>query len=200
LLAPFAFQTPGYVISQYGECLNMLRVAAELGNTDWWAQLFGMLRSFGIQTPGDWQTIARVVAAGCTLLIVVVGFRRFERNRAWVWLYAMTAVYLMLFNPRTENNTYCVLGPAIGFFLAEEVVLRKQQAWGGLLLLLAILATGSYEIGKFMSPTDGRPVWLAPFSCCIFALYLAHRYRQDLLNTDQIVEKPQAAEVLSKAA
>ena len=87
-------------------------------------------------------------------------------------MYTLAAVYLMLFNPRTENSTYCVLGPAVGLFYAEQLRTRRWLTAG---LLLAVMAAcvGSYELGKHLTPPGAKTVWLAPLACCCLAAYLA---------------------------
>ena len=178
-LLPFVLQSPAYAAWQFQQCGAMLQVAAELGNESWWAQAFGMLKAFGLETPGPVQTAARLVAALATCAVCWIAFRRFDSRRAHLWLYTLTAVYLMLFNPRTENSTYCILGPALGCFLADEVLRRRPiRAW--LLGALTVAAAGSYEIGKFFTPEGARPIWLAPLACLVFAAYLAVRYAEEL--------------------
>ena len=72
------------------------------------------------------QPVIRLVGGLATLAATVVVFRRLPESRRPVWLFTLTVVYLLLFNPRTENNTYCLLGPALGMFYAEEQIGRAH--------------------------------------------------------------------------
>ncbi len=172
---PFAFQGWSYVAWQFQECGKMLLFAAELGNQTWWAQLFGMLKVFGFEVPGLLQTVTRVLAAFLTLALCWNGFVKLPSKRAHLWLYSYSVVFLMLFNPRTENSTYCLLGPVLGCFLAEEF-LNKRAYYAAGLIVLVVCVTGSYEIGKFFTPANAKPVWLAPLACLIFSVYLLHKF------------------------
>ncbi|MBD3673517.1 MAG: DUF2029 domain-containing protein [Planctomycetaceae bacterium] len=178
-ISPFLFQRPEYVVSQYRDCFSMLESAHNLGVEAWWAQLFGMLRNAGITIASHWQTVIRVLAALVTLGMTALTYRRLPSSRAAIWLFGFSAVYILLFNPRTEHNTYCLLGPALGLFYAEEIGSRKRILAGFGLLLLAVLTVGSYEIGKFFTPEGGHAIWLAPLCCCLFGGYLVYRWREE---------------------
>lgn len=186
--APFVFQRPDYVVSQYRDFVVMLQAAHHLGVEAWWAQLFGMLRNVGLDVAGRWQTVIRLTAALLTLGLTFLTYRHLPKRRRAIWLFSMSAIYILLFNPRTENNTYCLLAPALGLFYAEELGLRKRIIHGLGLLSLAFLTLGSYEIGKFVTPEDGHPVWLAPLSCCLFSGYLVYRWREETREGCQVVE------------
>lgn len=180
LLNPFLFQRPSYVAWQYQEFAAMLRTAHELGVETWWAQFFGMLRAFGLEVPVLNQTAIRLAAALGTLGMCLLVFQRLPAARRMVWLYSLSAVYLLLLNPRTENNTYCLLGPVLGMFYVEELIVRNRRLNAGGLMLLAILTLGSYELGKYLTPAGVKPIWLAPLACLVCAVYLAVRLKSEL--------------------
>jgi len=178
MLFPFATQRPAYVLQQYQDCRVMLHTAATLGNDLNWAQLFGMLDFFSIETPAQLQTSFRLTAAVAALGLVWWGMQRLPAPWTAAWLLTWTVVYLMLFNPRTENSTYCMFGPVLGIWLAESFVRTRYSAVTWLLFALAITTTGSYELGKYFTPADKLANWLAPFSCCIVTIYLIARFSQ----------------------
>ena len=68
-VTPFCTQHPAYVVWQYGQFGEMLQHANELGNHAWWAQLFGMLKTFGQPVSPAAQTAARAAAALVTLVL-----------------------------------------------------------------------------------------------------------------------------------
>ena len=184
LLTPFLFQRPSFVAWQYQEFAAMLKAAHELGVNTWWAQIFGMLRTFGLEVSVPVQTAIRLVAAFGTLGLCVLAFRRLPPARRMVWLYSLSAVYLLLFNPRTENNTYALLGPVLGMFYVEELITRNRRWLAGGLFSLAILTLGSHEIGKFLTPPGAQAIWLAPLACCMSAGYLGVRLKVELSESD----------------
>ena len=172
VLFPFACQAPGYVIQQYRECWTMLRTAADLGNSGDWAQLFGMLDFFGVPTSGRLQNIVRIVAAFATLVLAFRTLNIASVEKQAMWLFTWTVVYLLLFNPRTENSTYCLLGPVLGVIVADSSIRNGRSIQTIMLTVLSVLIAGSYEIGKNFTPSGDTANWLAPMACCILLVYL----------------------------
>jgi hypothetical protein len=178
-LAPFATHHPGYVANQYRGFAVMLTHANRLSVEELWFQLFGMLKVVGVTFAPHVETLIRLGAALLTLGFCFVAKRASDGRRTAAYLFAFTAVYLMLFNPRTENNTYCVIAPALALFLAYETTARH---W----LRTAVIATsiigvaGAFEIGKNLAP-NVRPVWLAPLCSSLFACYLLGELLRDVL-------------------
>ncbi|HEX3727232.1 MAG TPA: glycosyltransferase 87 family protein [Pirellulales bacterium] len=172
LLIPFLTQSPSYVWSQYEGFVRMAHLADQHSNLMYFAQLFGMLRVFRIEVPEQMQAIARLIAAGATLAVCLYYSRRLERLRWISCFYALGACYLMLFNPRTENNTYSLVGPAIGLFLA--VAVQAERSWARAIMLgaMALGTVCSWELGRLITPVS-HSVWLAPLMCIAFCCYLA---------------------------
>lgn len=166
VLIPFATQSPSYVIDQYRGCLDMLRAAYNQGDNpkDYWAQLFGMLRVFGVEVPPMIQTVARLIAALGTLGACWWASRRLPSARAAWYLFALSTCYLMLFNPRTEGNTYAMVGPIYGILLAEAWVVQRNRPLTAALAVMLLGTVGTYELTKpfvgaaratFMAPLMG---------------------------------------------
>jgi hypothetical protein len=126
------------------------------------------------------ETLLRLAAALVVLGLCFVAHRSSSRRRAALYLVAFTSVYLMLFNPRTENNTYCVLGPALAAFLIDEASLGRRYRTA-LLAIFVAGCTAGYEIGKYFTPVGARPMWMAPLCCTLFAVYLIRRLAGDWL-------------------
>lgn len=168
-LFPFLFQKTGYVWEQYADCLEMLRLANAIGNQSYFAQIFGMLRVAGLEVPSTWQNVTRVVAAVGTLGICYLAKQRHSVAHAHLLLYALAGSYLMLFNPRTENNTYSHLAPALAAFAGMALVKQNGRAWGVYYLGCALVVLSSWEIGRLFTPPE-HAVWLAPMGCLAFAI------------------------------
>jgi hypothetical protein len=89
----------------------------------------------------------------------------------------------MLFNPRTENTSYVLLGPSLAVFAAWAFLVDRRSAIGWMLLGIIVGVTGSYEI------TRGPNYWLSPSLCLIFAGYLTYLVlagRQPNLETGEL--------------
>jgi hypothetical protein len=171
LAIPYLTQDSRYVTAQYGCCVEMLRTAAHLGINHPWAQLFGMLHTAGLDVSEPVQTALRIGFAGFTLLAAWLAYRRLPPERCGIYLYALAGCYLMLFNPRTENNTYALIAPAIGLFCAEAFLVERNFRQGTAIALAAIGIVCRYEVGILLVPTE-RPVWMAPLMCVGFSTVL----------------------------
>lgn len=171
---PFLMQSPIFVLQQYSDCLLMLGRASEVGNNFEWAQLFGMMHVFGYSADPMFQKVVRMVAALGVLGLVFWSTQTLSRDRQALWLWTFCALYLMLFNPRTENSTYCIIGPVFGVFVSQFLMGHPNVRWHKHILAIgfvvaSILTAGSYEIGKYMTPEGFESVWLAPLCTCVFA-------------------------------
>lgn len=117
---PFLFGPPAYVWEQHRAAWGNLQACA--GVTEHrFADINGLLRTFGTQFGPQTSKLVRVAAGGLTAMLWWWGARRLRGPLPCLWLYALTTAYLMLFNPMNEENSYAILAPALGawgaFFL-----------------------------------------------------------------------------------
>ncbi|MFZ5833551.1 MAG: glycosyltransferase family 87 protein [Planctomycetota bacterium] len=167
-LLPFLLQHPTYALQQYVACWETLGTAYRVGDEGYWAQLFGMLKVAGVAVSPAVQSAARAVAAVATLGLCHVALKRYPAVRAHILLYSFVAIYLMLFNSRTENNTYALLAPAVAAHFTHAIFVKQRFVAGSFSLACAIALFGAYEIGKLFAP-PGQAVWLAPLACLAFS-------------------------------
>ena len=168
-LFPFLLQRTGYVWGQYAACLEMFGQANSVGNERYYAQIFGMLRVAGIEVPSFWQNGTRALAAVATLGVCYVAKRRHSVVQTHLLLYALAASYLMLFNPRTENNTYSHLAPALAAFFSQAFLSGQRRGLAAYYVGCALAVLGSWELGRLFVP-PAQAVWLAPLGCFAFAI------------------------------
>jgi hypothetical protein len=93
-----------------------------------------------------------------------VAVRRFDRSGAAWTLAALSAIYLMLFNPRTETCSYVLLGP----FLATAALACfriEARHWLGWTLALAALGCACDAVPVVHNWTDR---WLKPLIALLF--------------------------------
>lgn len=167
LLLPFVAQHPSYALEQYQLCLRKLSVSSRPGEVARFNDLFGLIQSLGIDAPFPAQAVIRALAAGLTLGLTWLGIRAWGDVRGAVLLLAMASCYLMLFNPRTELNSYAILGPSVAVFAAWAFLVDRWNAIGWMLVLIVVGISASYEIVD-------RNYWLSPLLCLIFIGYLAY--------------------------
>jgi alpha-1,2-mannosyltransferase len=154
ILFPFLFGSPDYVLAQYREAWNNLSACAAVTEHRF-ADINGILRTFGTSLSAGESTVVRFLAGGATAVVWLWGAKRFNPNFRCLWLYALAAGYLMLFNPMTEENSYVILAPALGawgaIFLFSEELGKRRLGWA-----LAFLALGMALLPNILRPLFGN--------------------------------------------
>jgi hypothetical protein len=173
LAFPFACQHPAYVAGEYQAFAAMLRSAAELGEEPTWAQIFTVPELLlGVDVASGMRTIVRLAAALGTLCLAWRARRTLTPEMGAFLLFLLAACYLMLFNPRTENNTYALLAPALAICLDRWGGTQRRTWLAAFTVVVAVAILGSYELGKLLQPRV-LGVWLAPLATAAFFLVVA---------------------------
>jgi hypothetical protein len=174
-LAPFLTQHPAYVLQQYASCLRNMSAASHFAITaPQWTTPFSALRIVGINVPEQVQTAIRLAAALSTLALCWVARRRHNAAQSAVFVFSLAILYLMLFSPRTENNTYAMLGPALAVFLAKDYLIEKRMAAAILLISMSLALVGSFKIERLIAP-HAQKIWLSPIIAACFTVYVISR-------------------------
>jgi hypothetical protein len=168
-LMPFLTAEPSYVVSQYLNCSQMLQQAVDRGREANWAQLFGMLQVAGIQVPAVWQSVLRLLAAGATLALLWTARRRLPSEWAGTYCYVLAVCFLMLFNPRTENNSYSALAPAIGILCCHDVLVRRKHVLAAWYVVLSLGILCTYYVGQLLTGPEFT-TWLSPLMGACFTV------------------------------
>ncbi len=178
-LSPFVTQQPAYVLQQYAACLHNTTTAVHVGAVvQGWTSPFTALRVAGVDVPERIQTVIRLAAAAGTLGLCFVTRRRHDAARSAIFVFSLAVLYLMLFSPRTESNTYAMLGPAIAVFLARAFVIEKRFAAGILLGGIAAALLGSRLLERLLTP-HADTSWVPPLMAACFAAYTLVRLFAD---------------------
>jgi hypothetical protein len=172
-LIPFALQRPTYVLQQYVSAVEMFRVASRVGDDGYWAQLFGMLKIVHLNVPPVIQNVLRVLAAAVTFVACWTCKRHLSETQIPLATCAIVIIYTMLFNPRTENNTYAMMGPILGLYASQCFFVWGNRRLGYLVLACGATILGSYELGRVLLP-DQAPIWMAPLACIVFVPVLTN--------------------------
>lgn len=142
VLFPFLFAPPDYVMSQYRAFIGNIQSCAVVTEHRF-ADIGGIVRTFGYELPGGLSKAIRAAAGLFTLWLWWSGAKRLKEPLRAMWLLALTASYLMLFNPMNESNSYVVLAPAMGLWAAAGIDLpeTRRTGWiiGAISLSMAIL-------------------------------------------------------------
>jgi hypothetical protein len=199
--APFLAASPAYVLDQYRGAISMLHAAAERGLEPAWPQLFSLASLAGIHASEEWQTALRVAAAIGTLAacwwLVRCGKSEIRNSKSeiqkqlhpLVLVYALATCYLLLFNPRTENNSYVLLSPVIGVMAAHSYFVARQEIKAALLTAAAIALIAGHEVCQIVTPGAGF-VWVGPLTTLLFACGLLRESLRDAPRAFQSVAHP----------
>jgi len=171
LLVPFATQNPHYVWAQYQVCYSKLRMAALPYRP--FCDLRGIFWAFWV-IPQNVLAILQIAAAAVTLALCLLASRWWPEPARSVFVAAFGACYLMLFNPRTESNSY-VIPTAILAIPAAFLLLDHLRPIPGVMLL--VIGVCFSCDGWAYHQTDP---WLKPLACAVLLVFLiAELFRRD---------------------
>lgn len=178
-VAPFALRDADYVLNQYRAMLPMFGESAAMGLEPVWAQLFSLCSLAGIQVSAPLQTWLRLAAAVATLALCRHVVRRAQgessarlqtcRTPDWLVLFSLATAYLLLFNPRTENNSYVMLSPVLGLLCARAYHIERRMTRAMLLGAAAIFIVAGHELCGWLTPNAGF-IWICPLACLLFTI------------------------------
>jgi hypothetical protein len=106
---PYLTAPTPYVTEQYAMAWRTITESCASVTEHRFADLNGLLRSYGADMPSTWSN-ATSAASGLVLAALTLVWGRRHDARSWsaIWL-AMSCCYLLLFNPMTEANSYCMI-------------------------------------------------------------------------------------------
>ncbi len=182
-VSPFLTQHPGYVAEQYRVCFQNMTISAHMGIVaHGWTTPFTALRDAGLDVPEKIQSAIRLAAAAATLALCFFARKRHGAARSAIYVLSLAVLYVILFSPRTESNTYAMLGPLFGVFLAGAFLSGKRIGEGILLSLMVFCLVASRTIERLLTPAVNDS-WLSPLLAAGFGLYMLIRLLKEPVNT-----------------
>ena len=163
---PLVFDSWPYVSQQYRSWYQQLLLIAP-SQEHRFDDINGLLRTLKVYLPVKVSFLISLAAAILTLALWRVGSRRLRPPNRELALLGLSAGYLMLFNPRTESNSYVILSPAIAS-LAARLLMVEQRRIGWLLSGLAILLGNAFWEPVWLL----TKLWLKPVGAIAFVGYL----------------------------
>ncbi len=136
-LLPFLFAPAGYVAGQFHAFFANIGQCASV-HQNRFADIGGILRTFGWDLAGRASVVVRFVAGWGFLALWVAGGRRLGEPFRAMWLLALTASFLMLFNPMNEANSYVILAPALGLWAVAALRLPAMRGFGWLTVAISL--------------------------------------------------------------
>jgi hypothetical protein len=170
-LVPYLAHRPDYVTAQYVASIDMFDKAAQMGQTTEWPHLFSLASLGGLEIGAAWRTALRLAAALGTLALCLRVKSEIRNPKSEITIYALATAYLLLFNPRTENNSYLILAPIIALLCVRAYFFEDRTVRAALLLAGTIALFAGHEICQLLTPQFGF-VWISPVVCLIFSIEL----------------------------
>lgn len=187
--APFLFQRPDYVAFTYAGFLQKMHGAGAAVTPQQFgaADLGGLLDSIGLYPGHAVFTVIRGVGALVTLWLGWRASKLRDRRSAALMLLALSSMYLLLFNPRTEGLTYVVAAPIVAALaLLAWQDGRRRAAWAltGLNVLWAVQFELINDLLRIVHAVDQisqhthvpfhavKCIWLTPLTALVFSVYL----------------------------
>lgn len=159
-----------YGWQQYLNFIEMARSAMDHGlDSPNFACLFNLPpQLWGGFVPHDLQTIIKVILAGGTWLLCWYALKQLDKKSALVYLLTLASCYHLLFNPRSVNTDYIILGTVLTVWFASAIYLwhSKALAWAIGLLSLGVLQ--AFDISRLLVP--GSTSWVNPLMGLLFAV------------------------------
>lgn len=171
VLLPYVNPDWGYVTQQYQAALAKMREAGEPG-AGVFSELNGMLRMMPVLGSGDRNAPDPIGPAAMTLIRAGMGlltlalsalaiWRASSRDRAILLVLTLCICYLMLFNPRTEGNSYVMLAPLISAWVCVLWISRRGMALIGIAALILLASAHEFHKDKL------RTVWVRPLIAAV---------------------------------
>lgn len=173
--APFLHPNPSYVLKQHRICLQVLLASSQYPAHEF-CDIAGLFRTFGFHQPPSFWFPLRALAAIATLALAFFASRRHASPIREFLVLALATTYLMLFNPRTEANSYVLLSPSAAWLtaLVTLIALPKLESssppGSPLILTIFLLALGVDSYGPLHNWTN---LWLKALLTCCYATWLA---------------------------
>jgi len=165
---PFLHPHPAYAWREYGNfAWNLGQAGSPTGHS--WCDFAGMLRTFGMDLPATAQLGIRALAGLLALWAAARALRTLEPTRGAFAVLFLSTIYLMLFNPRTETNSYIMLAAFVALLAGLEGLIARKNVAAGCLVLLAVIL-GSENYGWPIFPLTN--LWLKALSTCALTVWL----------------------------
>ena len=169
LVAPLAHFKPAYAAGEYSAFAHNLGQAGT-PKRETWCDFAGMLRVFGVNLSPTLQLAIRALAGLFTLGLCWRVSRGTDKLRAAFLFLFVSTIYLMLFNPRTETNSYVMLGAFVAVWAAVEGLVCRRTGVALVASLLVLLLGSENYGGLIFSFTN---LWAKALATGVLGIWLA---------------------------
>jgi hypothetical protein len=170
-----------YVMIQYRDFLHKMQLSGAPNRL--FEDVRGLAWTLGWHMPHSILMVLRVFAALGTLWACVLARRRFLEPHASELVAAFAVAYLMLFNPRTQANSYVMAAPFAALFAAR---------YRSIAMLAIVISWSTHP--RVLRFTE---YWLKPLACVCFCVLLIKEVLQEDVRPSRV---GQCAEPSSKTS
>jgi hypothetical protein len=166
---PFLNLNPGFVAHEYVRCVETLRWATQADEPRY-SEVTALISHIGLYPPAGLMMAARALFALAYLGLGFAAVRRLDQVGAAWTVGALSADYLMLFNPRTEACSYVFLGPFVAS-LAMFYARQPGRKWLSVVLGAAAVLLACDAVPKINTVLDFNVLtdrWLKPLIALFF--------------------------------
>jgi hypothetical protein len=169
LAAAYLHPSSSFVTAEYHHFFQKFILAGSPLVKDNFSDFFGMLWHWGIHPAPMIISGCRALAAGLTLLFALLAMRSFSGNQLLQAFAVMllAVLYLMLFNPRTEENSYVMLAGFTALLAARDFVSGMTQRGKWLAIFSLLLAVENYGFIYHLTR-----IWFKPLISSLFLVIL----------------------------
>lgn len=167
---PYAFGPFDYVNAQHLDFIRLLTsMGAQKSGPFLAADFTAPFLAIGAPLTQTGATMMRIVAAALTLAAVIWFDRRAEGKLTALAIFLTAAVYMTVFNPRVESNTYFMLAAPAAIAIAY---LWREERGGPLRIVLsaAIVLCGATGVERHLH--DLLDLWFRPLAMTLISLPL----------------------------
>ncbi|WP_194842653.1 glycosyltransferase family 87 protein [Endozoicomonas sp. OPT23] len=172
LALPILFGGLDYGMAQYHNFVEMADSAMDRGMfTPKWASLFNIsIQLTGYTVPEFHQTVAKLLLAVLTWIACAYAVIRHGTKNGLLYLLSLAVCYHLMFNPRSVNTDYILLGTMIGFWFTAAIHhwQDKKLAWQTGLIAAGVLF--ALDISRALVPDSSS--WVNPTMALLFTILI----------------------------
>ncbi|UYM17001.1 glycosyltransferase family 87 protein [Endozoicomonas euniceicola] len=169
LALPILFGGWEYSWQQYINFVDMAQSAMHHGvHTQNFASLFNVFQVFGLFISDHSQHLIKVILAGVTWLLCWFAIRQFDIKTALLYLLTLASCYHLMFNPRSVNTDYIILGTVLALWFACAIYLWQNKYLAIAVGLISLGVLQAFELSRWLVP--GSTSWVNPLMGLTFTL------------------------------
>ncbi|WP_422474516.1 glycosyltransferase family 87 protein [Endozoicomonas sp. ALB032] len=168
LALPLIFGGLDYGLEQYNNFLEMAESAVDRGvTTPNWASFFNIpMQLFNYSVPEALQNIIKIILAATTWAVCFYAIVRHGTRNGLIYLLSFAACYHVMFNPRSVNTDYIILGSVLAFWFTAAAFQWRDKALTWIIGLIALGVLLAFDISRTLV-TDTTS-WFNPLMAAVF--------------------------------